>query len=50
MNFKAIIKCNSPKNGIENNYYLSKLSSDRAELRGNLTLNIPLNDNLTVSY
>ncbi|CAH1737305.1 unnamed protein product [Aphis gossypii] len=47
INYKAIIKCSSPKSGIESNFYLSKLSSDRAELRGNFTLKIPLDDNLT---
>ncbi|XP_060849625.1 uncharacterized protein LOC132928778 isoform X1 [Rhopalosiphum padi] len=49
VNFKAIMKCNLPTDiDFGHNFYLSKISSNTTELRGNLTLNRPMSDNLTV--
>jgi len=45
------MKCNLPTDiDFGHNFYLSKISSNTTELRGNLTLNRPMSDNLTVSY
>ncbi|XP_025203844.1 uncharacterized protein LOC112600754 [Melanaphis sacchari] len=45
---KAIIICNLPDDNLINNLYLSKTSSNTTELRGNITLKKPLDDNLKV--
>ncbi|XP_022164849.1 uncharacterized protein LOC111029908 [Myzus persicae] len=49
VNFKAIVKCkNMVDGGLQNNFYLSKTSSNTAELRGNITLMRPMRDDLTL--
>lgn len=39
----------SPDGDMQNNYHLSKISSEKVELRGNMTLKVPFDDDFSVS-
>lgn len=49
MNFKKIYNCNVMRqNKIHVNYNLIKISDDYKEVKGNVSLSMPIDDNLSV--
>lgn len=50
MNIKYFLKCGENQdNDIMMNYYISKKSINTSEIRGNITLKIPLDDSILVN-